>query len=161
MSWSCSGRDLAFLAAGVAAGAASASLLWRRGARGSCPKEGPRLLPPPPRVVDVDNGKFTIDELCGNASNGDSRVSIADVHVATTTTEPPQTTFFDEYILVLEGEVRIRVNDEKEPSLAATAGRTLWLPKGYRYEYLFPARCRYVPVCLPAFHPDLTDRTRA
>ena len=38
----------------------------------------------------------------------------------------------------------------------AIAGQTLLLPKGIKYEYIFPTGiCNYVPICFPAFSPDL------
>mmetsp|Transcript_110489 Transcript_110489/g.236104 ORF Transcript_110489/g.236104 Transcript_110489/m.236104 type:complete len:169 (-) Transcript_110489:92-598(-) len=152
-------RDILCFAGGASAALLAVSVAQQLRERSLRAARGPpRVLPPPPRVVEVDSGAFTIDEHCGNASNGDARMSLAQVTVGKTMTEPPQTPQFDEYILVIEGEVRVSVDDEAEPSLAAKAGRAIWLPKGRRYFYIFPGPCRYVPICLPAFHPSLSDR---
>mmetsp|Transcript_16979 Transcript_16979/g.43798 ORF Transcript_16979/g.43798 Transcript_16979/m.43798 type:complete len:159 (+) Transcript_16979:64-540(+) len=148
-------RELLCFAAGAAA-AVAVIVTRRRQERKRLGK--PRLLPLPTRVVELEDGIFTIDEHCGNATNGDAGLSIAVVRTRQKTQEPAQTPQFDEYIMVLEGEVLISVDGEDRPSLSASSGRTLWLPKGHRYEYFFPGPCKYVPVCLPAFHPSLTDR---
>jgi hypothetical protein len=115
-------------------------------------------------------GVFSIDEHCGNAANADDRVSIAMVTVAKPCTEAIQVPEFDEYVLVLTGKMRVLVSSKEarhrpaphqslEPfHVEASAGQMLWLPKGYLYTYTFPGPTSYVPVCLPAFSPDLTTR---
>ena len=47
-----------------------------------------------------------------------------------------------------------------QTKVEATAGQTLWLPKGVRYHYHFPAEegTEYVPVCIPGFSPGIAGR---
>ena len=72
-----------------------------------------------------------------------------------------QTPLFDEYILVLSGELRVAVSAKAGAAaceLVATAGQTLHLPRGWTYQVTFPGPAEFVPVCLPAFAPSLSGR---
>eukprot|EP00873_Tetraselmis_striata_P005839 jgi/Tetstr1/426103/TSEL_016433.t1 len=163
-------RELAWLAVGVGLGVAAARILSLPGlAAPRRPAAPPARLPAPSRVVELP-GVFAIDEHCGNASTGDTRVSIASVTVTTSCTEATQVPAFDEYVLVQEGTMRVLVSS-KDPAfrpaahaqlepfqVEASAGQMLWLPKGYLYTYTFPGPCSYIPVCLPAFSPELVSR---
>lgn len=84
---------------------------------------------------------------------------MAHVKVKCKCDEPPQSPGFDEYVLVLKGEMVVDVGvGEEKKTVKATAGQTLFLPAGLRYHYHFPDACEYVPVCLPAFSPDIANR---
>lgn len=132
------------------------------------PTSSPEVLPGL-KVVDID-GKLRIYEHAGNASNGDGRVSVAQVTVTEPMEEAVQVPQFDEYVLILTGEMIVYVGSEdaeKRPPgrtedepfvLKAKAGQTLQLPKGHLYRYTFPGPCTYVPVCLPAFSPEIAGR---
>ncbi len=121
----------------------------------------PRVLPGPTRVVDIPQF-FSIDEHVGNASNGDAGISIAEVVILKACTEATQRPKFDEYVLVQNGVmiVKIAAQGSSSPAyeISASKGQMLHLPRGFLYTYSFPGQCTYVPVCLPAFTPALSGR---
>jgi hypothetical protein len=151
-------REKFWLVAGVAVGAAVGYALAVRLARASTASSGaaPRVMPSPARVVDVPN-TLAIDEHVGRAANGEAGLSIARVMVAAASGEPTQTPLFDEYVLVLRGEMRVAVVGTAAV-LVATAGQTLHLPRGHTYTATFPGAAEYVAVCTPAFAPHLAKR---
>ena len=109
------------------------------------------------RVVTTEDR--TIDEYVGNVATGNKTVSVAIVDVDSkgkgAATEGSQTPKFDEVVVVLKGRFQVKYNDGKE-CIEAIGGQTLLLPKGFKYEYNFPTgSCSYVPICMPAFSPDM------
>ena len=146
----------AALGAGLAA-AAAAYFSPPPPARASTASAGarPRVLPAPARVVDVP-GVFFIDEHVGRSANGEAGLSAARVVVAATSGEPTQRPLFDEYIIVLAGEMRVAVAGGEE--LVASKGQTLHLPRGHTYTVTFPGAAEYVALCMPAFSPELAVR---
>lgn len=166
-------RDQVWLGVGVGVGVGLGVLasrwLWRGGSAATRNLQGPSVLPAPTRVVEMKD-QLAIDEHAGRATTGESALSLAHVRVSAACSEPTQVPGFDEYVLVLSGEMVVEVGAEepcKRPAarradapfeLRAGAGRTLWLPAGHRYTYRFPSKCEYVPVCVPAFHPEIAGR---
>jgi quercetin dioxygenase-like cupin family protein len=152
-----SAREKFWLLFGVAAGAALTYAYAARAARASTASAGarPRVLPAPARVVDVP-GVLRIDEHVGNAANGEAGVSVARVVVAAASGEPTQRPLFDEYVVVLRGEMRVAVGGGE--ALVASAGQTIHLPRGFTYTATFPGDAEYIAVCLPAFAPALAVR---
>ena len=71
--------------------------------------------------------------------------------------EPGQTPQFDEFSLVLEGELTVETS---EGTIAARAGQAVEVPAGewVRYSTPHPDGARYVSVCLPAFSPERVRR---
>lgn len=77
---------------------------------------------------------------------------------------------FDEYVLVTSGTMRVFVGSadagkrpkgregDEPTTLTATAGQTLHLPRGHLYRYNFPGPCTYIPICMPAFRPEISGR---
>ena len=54
-------------------------------------------------------------------------------------------------VVIISGKFQVKYNDGKD-MVEAIAGQTLLLPKGIKYEYIFPTGiCNYVPICFPAF----------
>ena len=101
----------------------------------------------------VEHGGITIDEMCGNASTNEDRISIALVKVAEPSSEPWLTLHYDEWMCVLKGRMVLLHGDGKE--LEVKAGETVFIAKGERFRPTFPeAGTEYVPVCLPAFKPE-------
>jgi mannose-6-phosphate isomerase-like protein (cupin superfamily) len=122
----------------------------------------PRVLRPKqvigPSGAIMKSDSLRIDEHVGNASTGSPGISIAHVRTNGPCDEHTQTPQFDEYVLVLRGRMVVTVDNAL--TVSANAGETLWLPKGRRYHYSFPATegTEYVPVCLPAFSPEIAGR---
>lgn len=151
-------RDQVWLTVGVVVGVALGATVMRSYARTSTVSASrlPCVLDGPARVVDIP-GTLSIDEHVGNAGNGDAGISIATVEVEKACVEATQRPLFDEYVLVQRGEMHVSVGDGKVV-LVARAGQMLHLPRGILYTYSFPGPAAYVPVCLPAFRPELSGR---
>lgn len=107
-----------------------------------------------PTSIPVPGGK-TIEEFIGLASTGDGRLSIAHMVAPAGWEEPAQTPEFDEFTLVLEGEMHVETD---AGTLVVGAGQAIHAAPGERVRYLTPTGCRYVAVCLPAFSPGTVHR---
>lgn len=115
----------------------------------------PKIVGHAVRVVDVD-GVLTIDEYCGNVGSNSPRISIAVVKVSATTSEPWLTLRYDEWICVIKGRIILEFADGQ---IEVKAGETAFIEAGERFHPVFPeGDTEYVPVCLPAFRPDLCIR---
>lgn len=107
-----------------------------------------------PTPIPVPGGK-TIEEFVGHASSADSAVSIAHMVAPAGWDEPFQTPEFDEFTLVLEGEMLV---DHDDTTTSVTAGQAIITRAGERIRYRTDAGARYVAICLPAFTPDAAHR---
>jgi len=116
---------------------------------------GIRVIKP---IDVVDAPDLTISEYIGRVASTDSACSACVATVRTATKELPQCPAFDEYVLVLEGEVHILHGAELKQCTIVKAGEGLVLPKHTRVQWVWPGPCRYVPICLPAFSPTNCGR---
>jgi len=101
------------------------------------------------RVVDAPG--LSIDELAGNVSSREDRISIAHVVAKQGTSEPYLTLHYDEWICVVKGQIKFQTSTG---DLIANAGDTVCIETGTRFQPLFLQDSEYIPVCLPAFRPD-------
>lgn len=102
----------------------------------------------------VDHEGLTITECIGNASTSIDDLSLALVNVQGPTSEPWLTIHYDEYMHVTEGCLELHYELDNK-SLNVTAGQTVFIAKGTRFQPRFPAGItKYIPVCLPAFQPE-------
>jgi mannose-6-phosphate isomerase-like protein (cupin superfamily) len=71
--------------------------------------------------------------------------------------EPGQTPEFDEYSIVIAGELRAELRDG---TIRARAGQALWVRAGEWVRYSTPGAdgAEYVAICLPAFSPETVHR---
>ncbi len=71
--------------------------------------------------------------------------------------EPGQTPEFDEYTIVLKGELHIKTKSEK---IILTEGEAVITKKGEWIQYSTPKPegAEYIAVCLPAFSPEAVNR---
>ena len=104
--------------------------------------------------IPVPGGK-TIEEFVGRASSGDDRVSIAHMVAPAGWDEPYQKPQFDEFTVVLEGELLV---DHEDATTSVLAGQAIITRAGERIRYRTESGARYVAVCLPAFTIDLAGR---
>lgn len=103
----------------------------------------------------------TIAELVGRVATGDDGISIAVMQSPGGWAEAGQRPEFDEYTIVLEGEVVAESEPERGAGLVtATAGQAIHAPAGQWVRYSTPgdAGARYVSVCTPAFSPERVHR---
>ncbi|MEC7102435.1 MAG: cupin [Actinomycetota bacterium] len=107
-----------------------------------------------PAQIPVPGGK-TIEEFVGRASSGDTGVSVAHMVAPAGWDEPFQAPIFDEFTVVLEGELLVDHGDETS---AVVAGQAIITRAGERIRYRTDSGARYVAVCLPAFAPEDAHR---
>jgi len=98
-----------------------------------------------------------IKEYIGNVNTSISDVSIALMKSPDGWEEPGQTPEFDEYTLVLKGELKVETLDGK---FVLKAGEAIIAHKGewVRYSSPAPEGAEYVAVCIPAFTPATVHR---
>lgn len=116
------------------------------------------LIPHPTVLQAAGTPPKTISEFVGRLTTGSSSVSVAIMDSPSGWAEPGQRPEFDEYTVVLEGEVHI---DTEHGSITVGAGQAARAPAGTWARYSTPGGARYVAVCVPAFSPDAVNRDDA
>jgi len=109
-----------------------------------------------PFVVPTTDGKL-IEEHHGNATTGDSNISLAHMVAPPGWSEPFQTPEFDEYTYIIRGKKQFIIEGE---TVILEAGQSIKIEKNTRIQYSnpFDEECEYLAVCLPAFSMDLVHR---
>ena len=109
-----------------------------------------------PFVVPTTDGKL-IEEHFGNATDGNSQVSIAHMIAPAGWSEPYQTPEFDEYTYIIRGKKQFIVDGD---TVILEAGQSIKIEKNTHVQYSnpFDEECEYLAICLPAFSMDLVNR---
>lgn len=109
-----------------------------------------------PFVVPTTDGKL-IEEHFGNATVGNSQISIAHMIAPSGWSEPFQTPEFDEYTYIIRGKKQFIIEGE---TIILEAGQSIKIEKNTRIQYSnpFDVECEYIAICLPAFSMDLVNR---
>ncbi len=109
-----------------------------------------------PFVVPTDDGKI-IKEHFGNATDGNSQISIAHMVAPAGWSEPYQTPEFDEYTFIIKGKKQFIIDGE---TIVLEAGQSIKVDKNTRLQYSnpFTEPCEYLAICLPAFSIDAVNR---
>ncbi|OUS00552.1 cupin [Flavobacteriales bacterium 33_180_T64] len=109
-----------------------------------------------PFIVPTTDGKI-IEEHFGNATNGDSQISIAHMVAPAGWSEPFQTPGFDEFTYIINGKKQFIIDDE---IIVLEAGQSIKIEKNTRVQYSnpFTIACEYIAICTPAFSMDLVNR---
>jgi mannose-6-phosphate isomerase-like protein (cupin superfamily) len=117
----------------------------------------PTLIQGPTQVTAAGNKPKIIEEFAGRVNNGESRLSIARMRSPSGWQEPGQRPEFDEYTVVLRGELVVESEGAK---LLVAAGQGVLTRAGewVRYGTPGPEGAEYVAVCLPAFSPGTVHR---
>jgi ethanolamine utilization protein EutQ (cupin superfamily) len=115
----------------------------------------PELIPSPARVEAAGSIPKVIEEYVGRVNSGESRVSVAHMRSPEGWQEPGQRPDFDEYTIVLEGQMRV---EHEGGGLDVHAGQAVLVHAGEWVRYSTPGGASYVAVCLPAFSPDTVHR---
>ena len=84
-----------------------------------------------------------------------TEVSIARMVSPAGWSEQGQTPQFNEYTVVLRGELHVRL---KGRTLVAAAGQAVLVEAGEWVQYATPDGAEYVSVCTPAFSPERVHR---
>jgi quercetin dioxygenase-like cupin family protein len=98
-----------------------------------------------------------IEKYIGRVNSQTSAVSIAKMTSPTGWREPAQTPQFDEYTIVLRGELVVETLDAVHN---VAAGQAIIVHAGEWVRYSTPGAdgAEYIAVCLPAFAPDTVHR---
>ena len=98
-----------------------------------------------------------IEEFIGRVNSQTSTVSIAKMTSPSGWREPGQTPEFDEYTLVLSGELQV---ETRSAIHKVTAGQAILVNAGEWVRYSAPSAegADYIAVCLPAFSPQTVHR---
>ncbi|MGO9195667.1 MAG: cupin domain-containing protein [Acidimicrobiales bacterium] len=115
------------------------------------------LIPAPKRIEAAGVPPKTISEFVGHIATGNADLSVAVMESPRGWSEPGQTPEFDEYSVVLAGEL---VAESREDAVTASSGQAILARAGEWVRYSTPGEggARYVSVCLPAFSPSTVHR---
>jgi len=117
----------------------------------------PTLLAAPTVIKAEGNMPKLIEEFIGRVNSRTDALSIARMKSPSGWVEPGQTPEFDEFTIVLRGELRVT---SKSGSLDVRAGQAVIAPCGEWVQYgsPHPGGAEYISVCLPAFSPQTVHR---
>ena len=111
-----------------------------------------------PTVIKAEGNKpKLIEEFIGRVNSRPDAFSIARMKSPSGWVEPGQTPEFDEFTIVLRGELRVT---SKNGSLDVRAGQAVVAHRGewVQYSTPHPDGAEYIAVCLPAFSPQTVHR---
>jgi ethanolamine utilization protein EutQ len=115
----------------------------------------PTLIEGPARITPAGNKPKLIDEYVGGVNTRTAALSVAHMHSPEGWEEPGQTPEFDEFTIVLKGELRVQ---HKSGTMTVRAGQAVIAHKGEWVRYSTPEPTEYIAVCLPAFSPATVHR---
>lgn len=120
----------------------------------------PLFIDSPAVVEAAGNKPKVIQEFIGRVNTQTEAVSIARMVSPGGWQEPGQTPQFDEYTVVLKGELTV---ESQDGSQTVCAGQAIIAKKGewVRYSSPHPDGAEYIAVCLPAFSPQTVQRDSA
>ena len=117
----------------------------------------PTLIPQPTRIQAAGNKPKIIDEYIGRVNSKTSGASVAHMRSPQGWLEPGQTPEFDEFTIVLKGNLRL---EHKAGTLDVHAGQAVVAHAGEWVRYSTPedGGAEYIAVCLPAFSMETVHR---
>jgi len=116
-----------------------------------------KLISAPTVIPAAGKPPKIIEEFIGRVNSQTANISIAKMTSPSGWREPGQTPEFDEYTIVLYGELQVETRDAIHK---VAAGQAIIVHAGewVRYSTPSPAGAQYVAVCLPAFAPLTVHR---
>ena len=115
-----------------------------------------RKINSPSIVQSVGNKPKIIKEYIGRVNTNSNAISIAKMNSPSGWEEPGQTPEFDEYTMVLKGELKV---ESEEDVLFVKEGETIIVNSGEWVRYSTPDKgAEYIAICLPAFGPEIVNR---
>ena len=115
----------------------------------------PRFVPKPTVIPAAGEPPKIIEEFVGRVNSQDSALSIARMTSPAGWCEPGQTPEFDEYTVVLRGELQAQT---RSTTHKVAAGQAIIVHAGEWVRYATPQGAEYIAVCLPAFSPQSVRR---
>jgi mannose-6-phosphate isomerase-like protein (cupin superfamily) len=115
------------------------------------------IINEPTIVKAAGNKEKIIKEFFGAVNSGNKDISVAVMNSPGGWLEPGQTPEFDEYTVVIKGELHIKVIDKE---FDIKSGQAVLIKKGEWVQYSTPnpEGTHYLSVCIPAFSPDTVHR---
>ena len=110
------------------------------------------------KIKVAGNKPKLIEEFIGRVNSQTDKISIARMQSPSGWVEPGQTPEFDEYTLVLKGELRVKT---KSKTFDVKANQAIIVAAGewVQYSSPHPLGADYIAICLPAFSPEIVHRT--
>ena len=117
----------------------------------------PTKIKSPSIIKAAGNKPKIIEEFIGKVNSKTNEVSIARMKSPGGWIESGQTPEFDEYTVVLKGELRIKTRNKET---IVREGEAVITKKGEWIQYSTPTfeGAEYIAVCLPAFSPKTVNR---
>jgi mannose-6-phosphate isomerase-like protein (cupin superfamily) len=117
----------------------------------------PKLIPAPTRIAAAGTKPKLIQEFIGRVNSGDTQLSIAHMRSPAGWVEPAQTPEFDEYTVVLRGQLCVA---HRDGTTNVGAGQAIVTRAGEWVQYSTPGEdgAEYIAVCVPAFSPKTVHR---
>ena len=115
----------------------------------------PTLLLKPTVIPAAGEPPKIIEEFVGRVNSRTSALSIARMTSPPGWREPGQTPEFDEYTVVLRGELQVQTRDK---NYNVAAEQAIIVHAGEWVRYSTPQGAEYIAVCLPAFSPEKVHR---
>jgi mannose-6-phosphate isomerase-like protein (cupin superfamily) len=111
----------------------------------------------PAIIQAAGNPPKSIEEFVGRVSSGTRAVSIARMKSPAGWSEPGQTPAFDEYTVVLQGCLHVKLENA---AFDVAAGQAIIVKAGEWVQYSSPSvdGAEYIAVCVPAFSPETVHR---
>lgn len=110
----------------------------------------------PSIIESVGTKPKIIREYVGKVNSNSDELSIARMSSPKGWTEPGQTPDFNEYTLVLKGQLQVKT---KKEILEVNSGEAIITEKGEWVQYSTPLEdTEYIAICLPAFSLDTVHR---
>ena len=117
----------------------------------------PQLIEAPIRIQAHGHPPKVIEEFIGRANSQIETVSIARMVSPSSWSEPGQTPDFDEFTVVLRGELQVETHQGVH---RVAGGQAIIVRRGEWVRYSTPAAggAEYLAVCVPAFSPSIVHR---
>ncbi|HEX2230108.1 MAG TPA: cupin domain-containing protein [Candidatus Binatia bacterium] len=118
-----------------------------------------QLIAQPTVIPAAGEPPKIIREFVGRVNSATADISIAKMSSPSGWREPGQTPEFDEYTIVLKGELQVETRNTLH---RVAAGQAIIVKAGewVRYSTPGPEGAEYIAACLPAFSPDTVHRDR-
>ena len=116
-----------------------------------------QIIPQPTVIPAAGEPAKIIEEFVGRINSATHEISIAKMTSPSGWREPGQTPEFDEYTIVLKGELQVETRDALH-KVAAGQAITIKAGEWVRYSTPAPDGAQYIAVCVPAFSPQIVHR---
>jgi len=115
------------------------------------------IIPEPTIIPAAGQPPKIIEEFIGRVNSQTTGISIAKMTSPSGWREPGQTPEFDEYTVVLKGELQV---ETRSTVYKISAGQAIVTHAGewVRYSTPAPSGAEYMAICLPAFSPATVHR---